>query len=221
MIQCVQVEKSYKIGRSKTNVIRKLDMTINDGELVAILGKSGSGKSTLLNLIGTLDSADAGSIVINGTDLDGITDAQRAKLRKTEIGFVMQDYALVNHQTAEFNIELPMILNNIVRKQRKARVEELAEKVGILSLLGSRVIDLSGGEKQRTAIARALVNDPDIILADEPTGALDVQTSSQIMDLFEKINREGKTVVIVTHDMNIAERCKRIVKIQDGICVSQ
>ncbi len=184
MIQCVQVEKSYKVGRSKTNVIRKLDMTINDGELVAILGKSGSGKSTLLNLIGTLDSADAGSIVINGTDLDGITDAQRAKLRKTEIGFVMQDYALVNHQTAEFNIELPMILNNIVRKQRKARVEELAKKVGILSLLGSRVIDLSGGEKQRTAIARALVNDPDIILADEPTGALDVQTSSQIMDLF-------------------------------------
>ena len=218
MIQCTRIKKSYKTGRNRIEVIKGLDMTIDDGELVAILGKSGSGKSTLLNLLGTLDVADSGNIVIDGAHLESMNDTDKAQFRKTKIGFVMQDYALINHQSVEYNIVLPMILNGTKRRDRKNKSKELAQKMGIYELLKKRSVDLSGGERQRVAIARALANNPDIILADEPTGALDMQTSSQIMDLFEEIHKTGKTIVIVTHDMTVAERCTRIIKIQDGVC---
>lgn len=216
MIDCVAVNKAYRQGKNINHVLRDIDLHIEDGEMVAILGKSGSGKSTLLNLLGTLDSPDSGEILLDGTSLVGLSEYNKSRIRNGKIGFVMQDYALMNHQTVMQNIMLPLLFSDYSIKAIKGNAKKVAQLVGIENLLTQKAIDISGGERQRTAIARALIIEPKVILADEPTGALDVNTSMDIMRLLKSINSQGTTIVLVTHDLNVAGLCDRIIKIEDG-----
>ena len=219
MIICKGVTKSYKYGKSVTKVLKSLDLEVEQGEMVTILGKSGSGKSTLLNLIGTLDSPDQGEILIDDIHIEKMNEHKKSHIRNTKIGFVMQDYALVNHQSVLFNIMLPLFFSHESMLQMKKRAINVAQLVGIESLIYQKAINLSGGERQRVAIARALVINPKVVLADEPTGALDVKTSGEIVDLLKEINGTGTTIVVVTHDLNVASQCKRVIKLEDG-CVT-
>ncbi len=217
MIECKGIKKSYKQGKNVNRVLKDINLNIGDGEMVAILGKSGSGKSTLLNIMGTLDVPDAGEILFDGVHLEKMNDGKRSKMRNTRIGFVMQDYALLNYQSVLYNIMLPLFFSGCTFSKMKKKAYEVAEQVGIEDLLQQKAINISGGERQRVAIARALIIEPKVILADEPTGALDVNTSKEITDVFRKINSAGTTIVIVTHDINVAESCDRIVSIVDGV----
>ncbi|MCM1308414.1 MAG: ABC transporter ATP-binding protein [Butyrivibrio sp.] len=220
MIKCVDISKSYKNGKNIYPVLKKLNLEIEKGGMTAILGKSGSGKSTLLNIIGTLDSPTSGECIVDGVHLENMSEREKARFRNKRLGFVMQDYSLVNHQSALFNIMLPLYFTSESHSKMKKKAHATAELVGIEELTGKRVVDLSGGEKQRVAIARAIVAEPSIILADEPTGALDTKTSEQIIELLRSISGTGKTIVIVTHDLNVANHCDRIVSLKDGQVVS-
>jgi putative ABC transport system ATP-binding protein len=219
MIVLKQVCKTYD-GKSANNVraLKQVSLHIQKGEMTAIIGKSGAGKTTLLNVIGCIDSPDEGTYQLNGTDISRMSEKQLASIRNTEIGIVMQNFALVMQDTALENVIIPFYFQKRIHL-KTARQKALAalQSVGLESMASKPVNKLSGGQKQRVAIARAIVNEPSVILADEPTGALDSRISSEIMGIFKSLHAQGKTIMIVTHDMGIAKQCERIITISDGM----
>ena len=218
MIEIKNLVKIYNKG--KTNefcALKGIDLSIEEGEMVAIIGKSGAGKSTLLHILAAIDSYDKGSYLVDGVSVGDLKEKDRARFRNQKIGIVMQDYALIDEYTIEENVQIPLIFGKVKGNDvRREKIMTALENVGLTELAKKPVRQLSGGQKQRVAIARALVNNPTFLLADEPTGALDSKTSGEIMDVFEKVNQGGKTVIIVTHDMEVAARCGRVIEISDG-----
>ena len=218
MIQIKNLVKIYTKG--KTNefcALKGIDLSIEEGEMVAIIGKSGAGKSTLLHILAAIDSYDKGSYLVDGVSVGDLKEKDRARFRNQKIGIVMQDYALIDEYTIEENVQIPLIFGKVKGNDvRREKIMTALKNVGLDELAKKPVRQLSGGQKQRVAIARALVNNPAFLLADEPTGALDSKTSGEIMDVFEKLNQGGKTVIIVTHDIEVAARCGRVIEISDG-----
>ena len=218
MIQIKNLVKVYNKG--KTNefcALKGIDLSIDEGEMVAIIGKSGAGKSTLLHILAAIDSYDKGSYLVDGVSVGDLKEKDSARFRNQKIVIVMQDYALIDEYTIEENVQIPLIFGKVKGNDvRREKIMTALKNVGLDELAKKPVRQLSGGQKQRVAIARALVNNPAFLLADEPTGALDSKTSGEIMDVFEKLNQGGKTVIIVTHDMEVAARCGRVIEISDG-----
>lgn len=218
MIELENVTKTYHMGKVDINALRGVSLTIEEGDMVAIVGTSGSGKSTLMNVIGFLDKLSSGKYTFKGTDVSQFNDNQLATMRNQEIGFVFQDYNLLSRATAVANVELPLIYRGIQRKRKQAL--DALERVGLAERSGHKPTELSGGEQQRVAIARALVNDPAIVLADEPTGNLDSGVTQEILAIFHSLNKEGITIVMVTHEKDIADQAKRTITLLDGQVVS-
>ncbi|ASB89809.1 ABC transporter ATP-binding protein [Bacillus sonorensis] len=216
MIELSKLKKSYQIGRETIDVLRGIDVKIEQGEYLSIMGPSGSGKSTLMNIIGCLDRPTSGVYKLEGEDISSYGEKELARIRNRSIGFVFQQFQLLPRLTALKNVELPMIYAGIPKKERRERAELALEKVGLEDRMDHMPNELSGGQKQRVAIARAIVNEPKLILADEPTGALDTKTSMAIMEQFTRLNGEGTTVVLVTHEPEIAEYTSRIIMMRDG-----
>ncbi|MDH2454869.1 ABC transporter ATP-binding protein (plasmid) [Priestia megaterium] len=216
MIELVGISKSYFLGKDEVPILKDINLKIKGGEFLAIMGPSGSGKSTLMNIIGCLDQASSGSYLLNEEDISSYSDEQLARVRNLHIGFVFQQFQLLPRLTAAENVELPMVYAGVSRKERKKRAEEALKKVGLSERIKHLPNELSGGQKQRVAIARAIVNNPTIILADEPTGALDTKTSESIMEQFSNLNLEGTTIVIVTHEPEIANYASRKIIVRDG-----
>ncbi|MCO4520605.1 ABC transporter, ATP-binding protein [Streptococcus infantarius subsp. infantarius] len=216
LIQLSNVVKSYSNGDQELNVLKGIDLTVYEGEFVAIMGPSGSGKSTLMNIIGLLDKPTSGDYSLNGTQVEELKEKQLAKVRNQEIGFVFQQFFLLSKLSALQNVELPLVYAGVNSSKRRQLAKQFLEKVELRERMKHLPSELSGGQKQRVAIARALVNNPSIILADEPTGALDTKTSDQIMQLLTELNREGKTIVMVTHEPEIADFATRKIVIRDG-----
>ncbi|KWZ67815.1 MULTISPECIES: ABC transporter ATP-binding protein [Bacillus] len=216
MIQLSNVTKSYEVAEETFDVLSEVDLVIGKGEYMSIMGPSGSGKSSLMNIIGCLDHPTSGQYHFQGMELSAAKDQELAVIRNRSIGFVFQQFYLLPRLNARRNVELPMIYAGISQKERKERAEMALEKVGLADRMKHMPNELSGGQKQRVAIARAIVNEPELILADEPTGALDSKTSGSIMEQFTKLNEEGTTVVLVTHEEEIAAYTNRIVVVRDG-----
>lgn len=220
MIEIEELNKSYPIGNSSLHVLKGIDLKIKEGELVAIMGSSGSGKSTLLNIIGMLDNYDSGSYKLDNVPIKDLDETKAAKYRNKFLGFVFQSFNLINYKTALENIALPLYYQGISRNERQKVAKEYLKKVGLADWAEHLPSELSGGQKQRIAIARALASQPKVLLADEPTGALDSTTSEEVMDLIKQINNEGKTILVVTHEQDIANMCKRIITLKDGIIMT-
>jgi putative ABC transport system ATP-binding protein len=212
-----QIVKNYKVGTEIVRALRGVDLSIHRGEYVAIMGPSGSGKSTMMNIIGCLDTPTSGQYVLNGTDVSQQHDDALAEIRNKEIGFVFQTFNLLPRYDALENVMLPLIYAGFNKKQRIERATHVLESVGLKDRMNHRPNELSGGQRQRVAVARALVNTPSIILADEPTGNLDSQTSLEIMKLIEEIHLKGNTIILVTHEEDIARHAKRIIRLLDGM----
>ena len=210
------IHKIYPLGDEDLHVLRDINLRIEQGEYLSILGPSGSGKSTLMNIIGCLDTPTKGSYILHGRQVDDMNEKELARLRSKEIGFVFQNSQLLPRLTAQQNVELPLIYADVSTKERRRRAKEMLERVGLSDRMGHYPNQLSGGQQQRVAIARALVGNPSILLADEPTGALDQKTGKQVMQLFQSLNDEGRTVIMITHDMNVAANARRTVHIIDG-----
>lgn len=208
--------KIYKLGKEEVQALRGINLEIKKNEFVAIMGPSGSGKSTLLNILGCLDTPTSGQYFLNGKEVSQLSDEELALIRNKEIGFVFQVFNLLPNVDAFHNVELPLIYNGTPKKERREKVISALKMVELAHRMNHKPAELSGGERQRVAIARALVNSPSIILADEPTGNLDSRSGAEIMNLFEKLHSLGNTIIIVTHDPNIAERAKRIIYLKDG-----
>ena len=219
MIKLKNLHKSYKMGSSSLHVLKGINLNIEDGELVAIMGSSGSGKSTLLNILGMLDTADKGDYILDSFKIENLNETKAAKYRNKFLGFIFQSFNLINYKTALENISLPLYYQGISRKERQQIALDYLHRVGLKEWATHLPSELSGGQKQRVAIARAMASKPKVLLADEPTGALDTKTSCDVMDLIQKINEEGKTILVVTHELEIAKMCKRIVKLKDGVIV--
>ena len=217
MIVLEKLNKSYPLGQSELHVLRDLDLTIEEGEFVSIMGSSGSGKSTLLNILGILDDYDSGSYTLDGVLMRDLTETEAARYRNQFLGFVFQSFNLLPFKTAQENVALPLFYKGISRKRRNDIALEYLSRVGLEEWAEHLPSELSGGQKQRVAVARALISKPRVILADEPTGALDSTTSSQLMNLLEGVNDNGVTVVVVTHEPDIAARTGRIIHLVDGV----
>ena len=220
LIKLQDIGKRYVIGSEEIFALRGVDLEIYKGEFVALMGPSGSGKSTLMNILGCLDTPTKGTYILNGTDVSNLNDNELAEIRNKEIGFVFQTFNLLPRSTALDNVALPLVYAGYSRTERNERALKTLESVGLADRTDHKPNELSGGQRQRVAIARALINNPSIILADEPTGNLDTKTSYEIMELMEKIHEEGNTVIIVTHEEDIARRAHRIVRLRDGVVES-
>ena len=216
MIKLENISKKYKFSDSETNALAEVSLEINSGEFVAIMGASGSGKSTLLNIIGCMDTATSGNYYLNGEDVFKLKPKELCRIRNEKITFVFQNFALLEKYTAYENIELPLVNRKVSAKERKKKVSEVARQLGIENQLHKLPKQMSGGQQQRVALARALVSGADIILADEPTGALDHNTGIELMNMLKDLNEKGKTIIIVTHDPTVAEYAERIITISDG-----
>ena len=223
IIELKDISKRYFIGLpNEIEVLHNVNISIREGELVSIVGESGSGKSTLMNIIGALDRPTTGSYFLGGVNVGALSQNELSQLRKKSVGFVFQTFNLIGRISARANVEMPMTYARVSGKERKERAGRLLEIVGMSDRAGHKPNELSGGQKQRTAIARAMANDPDIILADEPTGALDSETGKLVMDIFRDLNKNhGKTVIIVTHSLTLAERTSRIITLKDGEVVGE
>ena len=208
--------KEYQMGEDTSVVLKGIDLDVYEGDFLAILGPSGSGKSTLMNIIGCLDTPTAGEYYLSGRHIANQDEKELAKIRSREIGFIFQSFHLLQRQTALENVELPLIYANMPHKQRIERAAEMLHRVGLGDKMNHYPNQMSGGQQQRVAIARAIATNPTILLADEPTGALDQKTGAQVMDIFNELNAEGRTIIMITHDVNIARHAKRIVRILDG-----
>jgi len=217
MISIKDLHKSYKMGSNSLHVLKGINFDVSEGELVAIMGSSGSGKSTLLNILGMLDLLDKGSYDLDGVQIKDLDETKAANYRNKFLGFVFQSFNLINYKTALENVTLPLYYQGMNRKDRENLAIEYLDQVGLKDWATHLPSELSGGQKQRVAIARAMVSQPKVLLADEPTGALDSQTSKEVMALIQEINSKGKTILIVTHEEEIAQMCSRIVRLKDGI----
>ena len=217
VIRTVDLKKDYVLGAETVHALRGVNVEVDRNEFIAIMGPSGSGKSTFMNLIGCLDTPSEGEYWLNGQPVSGLTDDELARIRNREIGFVFQTFNLLPRATALHNVELPLVYAGVNAKERKERAAQMLTKVGLGERMHHRPAELSGGQRQRVAIARALINSPAILLADEPTGNLDSQTGAEIMALFEELFATGQTIVLVTHEHDIAEHARRIVTLRDGV----
>ncbi|MGB1308322.1 MAG: ABC transporter ATP-binding protein [Oceanihabitans sp.] len=220
VIEIKGIIRDFKLGSETVHVLKGIDLSIERGDYVAIMGPSGSGKSTLMNLIGCLDTPTGGSYLLNGNDVSKMSDDELADIRNTEIGFVFQTFNLLPRTTALDNVALPMVYAGASKSARHARAAEVLEDVGLADRMDHRPNQLSGGQRQRVAVGRALVNKPSIILADEPTGNLDTKTGHEIMALFDEIHSAGNTVIMVTHEEDIAAHAKRVIRLRDGVIES-
>lgn len=216
ILQLRGITRDFKLGAQTVHVLKGIDLDISKNEYVALMGPSGSGKSTLMNLLGCLDTPTSGSYELNGTDVSSLNDNALAEIRNSEIGFVFQTFNLLPRSTALENVALPLVYAGLSKEERLARAAEVLEQVGLADRMDHRPNQLSGGQRQRVAVARALVNKPALILADEPTGNLDSKTSIEIMKLFDDIQDAGNTVVLVTHEEDIAQHAKRVIRLVDG-----
>lgn len=216
IVELIDVDKSYQEGNQLVPILKKINFSVKEGEFVAIMGPSGSGKSTMMNLIGCLDKATAGKVLIDDQDVEKLNDDQLAELRLRTIGFVFQTFELLPYETARENVALPLIYAGVAKEERRERAEAALDMVGLSERMSFLPNQLSGGQKQRVAIARAMVNNPKILLADEPTGALDSASGRQVLDLFQNLHEKGATILMITHDPNVAARAERIVEIRDG-----
>ncbi len=219
MIEIKDLHKSYKTGATSLHVLKGLNLNIKEGELVSIMGSSGSGKSTLLNILGILDEADSGSYILDGFPIKNLSEKKAAHYRNKFLGFIFQSFNLISYKTAIDNVALPLYYQGMKRNERLEKAMDYLDKVGLTKWADHLPNQLSGGQKQRIAIARALASAPKVLLADEPTGALDTKTSYEIMNLIQEINDEGKTILVVTHEPDIAEMTKRIVNLRDGVII--
>jgi putative ABC transport system ATP-binding protein len=219
MIEIKNLHKSYKMGSNTLHVLKGINFSVEEGELVAIMGSSGSGKSTLLNILGMLDELDEGSYNLDGVPIKNLNETKAAQYRNKFLGFVFQSFNLINYKNALENVALPLYYQKVGRKERQEKALKYLEQVGLKEWATHLPSELSGGQKQRVAIARAMAAEPKVLLADEPTGALDSKTSYEVMDLIQKINDAGNTILVVTHEPDIAHMCKRIVHLKDGVIV--
>ncbi|KUO61415.1 MAG: macrolide ABC transporter ATP-binding protein [Gracilibacter sp. BRH_c7a] len=208
--------KSYYMGEEEIEVLHDVNLTVSTGDFLSILGPSGSGKSTMMNIIGCLDVPSAGKYLLSGHDIEDLDEIELAQVRNKEIGFIFQNFQLLPRMTARQNVELPLIYSGLSSSERKKRSQSILERIGLSDKMKNLPTQLSGGQQQRVAIARALVTEPTILLADEPTGALDQKTGTQVIELFEELNRDGRTIIMITHDQNIARHASRVVNILDG-----
>lgn len=216
MIELKNISKEYT---KQMVALKNINLKIEEGEFAAIIGPSGAGKTTLMNILGCLDKQTEGEFWLDGENISKYSDKQKARLRNEKFGFVVQDFGLISGLTVYKNIRIPLLYTKNKANKKRENIEKILERLKIFDKMDENVNNLSGGQRQRVAIARALVNSPNIILADEPTGALDQETGKEVMDIFDELNKQGKTVIIVTHDMNVANRCKRIIRVIDGkIC---
>ena len=211
-----KINKFYPMGDEQAHILKDVDLEIAEGEYLSVLGPSGSGKSTLMNIIGCLDTATSGRYILHGQEMEALTESELAAIRSREIGFIFQNSQLLPRLTALKNVELPLIYAGVPPRERKRRATEMLRRVGLEDRMGHFPNQLSGGQQQRVAIARALIGHPSLLLADEPTGALDQKTGRQVMALFRELNQEGHTIIMITHDMNIAANAGRVVHIIDG-----
>lgn len=217
LLEMTDIVKCYNIGEEEQVVLNHIDFRVDRGEFVSILGPSGSGKSTMMNIIGCLDVPTSGKYILNGKEIADMDQVELAHIRNKEIGFIFQSFQLLKRNTILENVELPLVYAKVPRKERRERAAQMLERMGLGNKLDFYPNQLSGGQQQRVAISRAVVTQPSILLADEPTGALDQKTGAQVMELFHELNQEGRTIIMITHDRHIAEHAGRIVKILDGV----
>jgi len=220
VIRMQEIRKVYKTGKIRVEALRGIDLDVQEGEFLAIVGPSGSGKSTLMNLIGCLDTPTTGLYELKGERVTGLKRERLAEIRNRRVGFVFQNFNLLPNGTAYENVDMPLLFGNVPKRRRRERVEELLERVGLADRMDHKPTELSGGQMQRVAVARALAMDPDIVLADEPTGNLDTSSGGDIMGLFEELWHQGRTMLVITHDKALARRSARQVEIRDGLIVA-
>lgn len=216
MIELKDIKKTYLVGRSEYPVLKGIDLEIEEGEFVALMGPSGSGKSTLLNIIGCLDRPTSGRFVLQGKDISRTSDQELARIRREELGFIFQTFNLIARISVQQNVEIPLMLRGISRRERRERATKLLESLNVAHRAEFGPQNISGGERQRVAIARALANDPRIIIADEPTGNLDLKNSSEVMKILNRLHEEGRTIIMVTHNPEITGNCSRVIRLRDG-----